>query len=190
MVNAVRNDINNKSCNMAGKLYLKATGRFATDRFSDRLSPINGHQTLFYPSKERPVLSVDIFANEFPTSDQIESVYLAEVSTELFDAVTNGISKYALPPPLLEQFNGFFTQIQDWTNEVLRYLKYCLNFVELSESPFGYYANGEFWSVDSLTWTRCTPENEVHLTGISSRESSSRMAVLLMMRLPLWFNNT
>jgi hypothetical protein len=160
---------------MTKKVYIKAEGSFQTDRFPGRLSPINGHQTLFYPSKDNPELRVEIFPNKFPSPDLIESVYQAEVSDELFDAMSRG--KNDLPKPLKDQIINLFDQIDDWTNKALRYVKYCLNFVELSESPFRPYR--ELWSLDGLTWKSFTPEGKVVLQGIMEREASSEMAVPL-----------
>jgi hypothetical protein len=64
---------------MTTKIYLKVRGGFKTDRFLLRLSPINGHQTLFYPSKDKPDMRVEIIPNEYPSPDRIESIYSAEV---------------------------------------------------------------------------------------------------------------
>jgi hypothetical protein len=164
---------------MTRMLYLKAEGHFGTDRFMGRLSPISGHHTLFYPSKDKPDMRVEVHPNEYPSPDHIESIYHAEVSDELSDALSTGVTKYELPKPLADEISDLFNQINDWTNEVLRYIKYGLNFVELSESPFRPYANREFWSIDGLAWNHCTPEGRVILQGGSVRESSSEMAVPL-----------
>lgn len=160
---------------MTGQIYLKSEGSFRTDRFLRRLSPIYGRQTLFYPSKVKPELKVEIFPSEYPYPDRIESIRLAEVSDELFDSISAELGKTELHKHLRDQISDFLAQIDDWTNEVLRYVKYCLNFVELSEWPFGPYANGKSWSIDGLTWNPCT--SDIRLPGILVREASSAMAV-------------
>jgi|GEM_PF-2205716 hypothetical protein len=163
---------------MTKKIYLKAEGRFATDRFLARLSPIVGEQTFFYPAKNKPDLNVTIFPGKTPYEDRIEATCQAEVSDEVFDAINMGLTKHKLPNNLREDMQILFDQINDWTNEVLRYLKYSLHFTELSESPFAPRVDGEFWSIDGSNWNSYSPHLRFQGT-IGIREASSEMAVPL-----------